>query len=111
MAKNDVKVLTELKQFEQKNMKNPAKKKKYTIQQKKEIKKFSYALVLLKLTTMILFLTLILVLGIQLKTISINQGLIILLGALVGVYFALPFMAVKVFDGVVAFTSKKRYSK
>lgn len=84
------------------------KNRKYSVQQKKEIKKFSYALVLLKLTTAMLFLILILFLGIQFKTISINQSLIILLGALIGIYFALPFMAVKVFDGVMAFTPKKK---
>lgn len=87
------------------------KNRKYTVKQKKEIKKFSYALVLLKLTTAMLFLILILFLGIQFKTININQGLIILLGALVGIYLALPFMALKIVDGIMAFTPKKRYSK
>jgi len=85
--------------------------RKYSVQQKKELKKYSYAFVLLKILTGILFLITILVFGIKLSFLNINQGLIILLGSLVSVYFAIPLMAAKVINSFIVFTPKKRLAK
>tara|TARA_Y100000310_G_scaffold299208_1_gene333822 strand:+ start:11781 stop:12050 length:270 start_codon:yes stop_codon:yes gene_type:complete len=82
-------------------------KKTFTTEEKKGMRKFSYVLVLLKMTTGMLFLILLLILGVRFEVISLIQALIITLGTLVIIYFILPLMATKVFDSIAIIPTKE----
>ncbi len=84
------------------------KKKSYSLEQKIELKKFSYALVLLKTVPAMLMLTIILVLALKFKFITLNQGLSAMLITLVLVYFLLPTMAARVLEGIMAMRKTTR---
>ena len=79
------------------------KKQMFDIKQLKEITKFSYYFTLLKLFPVMLFIIMMLILGIRLNEINVDQALAIFLGILMLIYFTLPLMASKVLDGILAY--------
>ncbi|MCR4368676.1 MAG: hypothetical protein NUV67_02095 [archaeon] len=79
-----------------------AKPREYTRHEKLELKKFSFAYVLLGIFPLALLLTIAMVLAIKLDALTIQQALLAMLAFVSLIYIALPKMARKVQEGIMA---------
>ncbi len=67
-----------------------------------ELKKFSFAFILLLLVPVFLMLIYVLVMAVKFSRLNVQQGLVVLLGFLLVVYFLLPSMASRVLGAIIS---------